>query len=195
VNLSFETGGTNEWKLPKVILRAFFLGLCCEAVLAQTAPQAVLELDINYLYYENDQPDYSKLATDPGSVRGVPGKNLIDFVFVGDIVAVNGKPAKGTFVSRAKMLALNPNPVPGQAIADINRANIQHSAFEIMTADGRAVGTIFANGMGGGVAPPGAPLVTTAGDQTIVGGTGAFFGRADWLAAVQLRKSPPQSSR
>jgi uncharacterized protein (TIGR03437 family) len=166
---------TGSWK--RLTCGLVCLALGGGAIFAQAPPPAILEIDVvNYLSYESDVPDYSKLASDPNPTSGIAGKNFSYILNIGDIVAINGKPAKGTWVSRVIMVNLSPNPAPGQAIADITRANVQQSSWEILTADGRPVGTIFANGMGGGPAPPGAPLITTQGNQTIVGGTGAFLG-------------------
>jgi uncharacterized protein (TIGR03437 family) len=158
------------------LIRLFCLALGCEAIFAQAPPPAILEFDINYLDYEYDVADYSKLASDSEPVAGVPGRNFINFLRIGDIVAVNGKPAKGAWISRVTMVVFNPTPAPGQAIADISRSNVQQSYWEIQTADGKPVGTIVANGMGGGTPPPGSPAIMTQGNQVIIGGSGAFFG-------------------
>jgi hypothetical protein len=50
-----------------------------------------------------------------------PPRNFGFFVQLGDIVSVNGKPAKGTTVVRGQTMSLSPTPAPGQALADITR--------------------------------------------------------------------------
>jgi len=153
------------------------LAVCGKAVFGQTPPPVILGIDVvNQVNYESDVPDYSKLATDPSSTTGVVAKNFSYYISIGDIVAINGKPAKGTFIARQTSVNLNPNAAPGQAIADTTRANVHQVSWEILSADGTAVGTIIATGLGQGPAPPGAPLMTAQGNSAIVGGTGAFLG-------------------
>ena len=91
----------------------------------QASPATVVEIDVvNAVNYENDTGDYSKLATDSAPTVGVASNNFFSFTGIGDIVAVNGKPAKGVFILRNTALNLRPTPAPGQAIADVARANI-----------------------------------------------------------------------
>jgi hypothetical protein len=94
---------------------------------------------------------------------------------MGDIVAVNGQPAKGLYAGRTRVLNANASPVPGQAIADVTRTAMREHIFEILQADGTPVGTIMATGFSGGNAPPGQPTTERA-NWAITGGTGAFLG-------------------
>src|SRR5712691_5253312 len=145
--------------------------------LAQMAPPTILELDIeNFVAFYDDIPDVSKRATDPNATMPVLGRNFAPSVLIGDIVAVNGQPAKGTFVYRTLTLNLRTAPTAGQAIADIVRNNVNNQAFEILKSDGTPIGTIMTVGLGVGSAPPGAPLAVTQGNNAIVGGTGVFLG-------------------
>jgi uncharacterized protein (TIGR03437 family) len=152
------------------------------AAFGQETKATVLEIDVaNAVNYENDTGDYSKLATDASPTVGVASKNFFHFVGIGDIVAVNGKPAKGVFILRNTALNLRPTPTPGQAIADVVRAHIGQFVWEILQADGTPVGSIMGEGLGQGGGPPGAPPHLTQGNQAIVGGTGAFLGvRGEW---------------
>jgi len=152
------------------------------AAFGQETRTAVLEIDVaNAVNYENDTGDYSKLATDSSATVGVASKNFFHFIGIGDILAVNGKPAKGVFILRNTALNLRPTPTPGQAIADVVRAHIGQFVFEILQADGTLVGSIMGEGLGQGGGPPGAPSQLTQGNQAIVGGTGAFLGvRGEW---------------
>jgi len=77
--------------------------------------------------------------------------------------------------------------MPGGAIADITRTSIRTFMIEIMQSDSTPVGTIMASGMGGGPAPPGAPLSVTNLNFAIVGGTGAYLG-----VRGQLGRGGPQ---
>ena len=149
----------------------------CQAGLAQMAPPTILEIDIeSFVAYYDDVPDVSKRATDPTATTAVLGRNFAASVLIADIVAVNGQPAKGTFVYRALTLNLRAAPTLGQGIADILRNNINNQAFEILKTDGTPIGTVMTSGLGVGSAPPGAPLAVTQGNNAIVGGTGAFLG-------------------
>jgi uncharacterized protein (TIGR03437 family) len=148
----------------------------------QASPATVLEIDVvNAVNYENDTGDYSKLATDSAPTVGVASNNFFSFTGIGDIVAVNGKPAKGVFILRNTALNLRPTPAPGQAIADVARANISQVVWEILQTDATPVGSIMGEGLGQFVPPPGAPPTLTQGNNAIVGGTGAFLGvRGEW---------------
>src|ERR1700675_814051 len=119
--------------------------------LAQVPPPTILEIDIeNFVAYYDDIPDVSKRATDPNATTPVLGRNFAPSVLIGDIVAVNGQPAKGTFVYRTLTLNLRAAPTAGQAIADIVRSNVNNQAFEILKSDGTPIGTIMTVGLGVG---------------------------------------------
>ncbi len=79
-------------------------------------------------------------------------------------------------VIRTQHIKLTPTPTPGQAIADIVRASTAEFSFEFLALDGAQIGSIFAMGLSGGVPAPGSPSGSTAGNNVIVGGTGAFLG-------------------
>jgi hypothetical protein len=66
--------------------------LClCSYALAQTPP-AILQIDIeNFVEYQNDLSDQSKLATSPNITPVVPPRNFYPAATLGDIVAVNGE--------------------------------------------------------------------------------------------------------
>jgi uncharacterized protein (TIGR03437 family) len=154
---------------------------------AQVAPPSILEVDVeNYVRYQEDTTDLSKFATDPNLTTSTPPRNFGFNVSVGDIVAVNGQPAKGTFVRNARPVTLVTAPNPGQGIADATRNGVATDTFEILTSDGtHAIGTIVSFGLAAGSAPPGAPLSITQGNFAIIGGTGAFLGaRGAWGQAV-----------
>lgn len=163
------------WK--KFTAVALCVAASCGIGLAQVSPATILEVDVeNRVSYSDDTFDFSKLGTDPGVTTAVPSRNFRKSVTIGDIVAVNGQPAKGTFVGSFRQLFFRPEPTPGQAIADITRNSVLEFAFEILKIDGTPIGAIMAAGLGTGSAPPGAPLAVTQGNVAIVGGTGAFLG-------------------
>jgi hypothetical protein len=141
---------------------------------APTAATITIDLE-NCVSYQADFYDPSKygknLAVTPSAGAGSFGVTTE----IGDIVAVNGQPAKGTYVARNRVLSASPTPAAGQAIADVTRTGFREQIFEILKSDGTAVGTIVGLGFSGGTAPPGQPA-TERGNWVIVGGTGAFLG-------------------
>ena len=157
----------------------------CSLALGQAPPPTILEVDIeNVVEYQQDITDVSKYGTNP-NVTPSAGiiKSIGTAMVIGDIVAVNGQPAKGTFVGRPGGPALYPAPNPGQAIADTTRVSIGYRTFEILKSDGTPVGTIMVLGWNGGSSPPGPPF----GGQNfaIVGGTGAFLGARGQQGGMQ----------
>src|ERR1041385_1128182 len=93
------------------------------ALLAQSPPPAVVTVDVeNIVEYEADVPDVSNMATVPSKTAGASSNNFYPVLWVADVVAVNGKPAKGTWTVRGNQLFRGPNQTPGRAIADSSGA-------------------------------------------------------------------------
>jgi uncharacterized protein (TIGR03437 family) len=119
-------------------------------------------------------------------------------VVIGDIVTVNGQPAKGVYVGRPLGLGLNPAPKPGKAIADNSHTSLRSHTFEILKIDGTPIGTIMCFGLDAGPPPPGAPSypVDTRGNYAIFGGTGAYLGvRGELVQRAQvLEPVPPRAA-
>ena len=134
----------------------------------------VVHITIVFINNGMDISDLSKIATNPNATPAAPPRNFFPAVVVGDIVAVNGQPAKGVYVARPVGTGLTPAPSAGQAIADTTRVSIRYETFEILSNDGTPVGTIMCYGLNGGSTPPGPAF----GGQNfaIVGGTGAYLG-------------------
>jgi uncharacterized protein (TIGR03437 family) len=164
---------------------------------AQT-PGAILRIDIaNYVPYTYDTFDIQKFASAP-VLTPTPmlpngGRAFTFFVFIGDIVAVNGKPAKGLWTARGTTMSFEPSAVPGHSTADLTRGNIIDMYWEILQSDGTPLGTIAASGLTRGIPPPGAPLVQTGDNLHITGGTGAFLGVRGQAGVISLG-SPRQAS-
>jgi len=162
---------------------ALAAALCAAALsqpgLAQVAPPSILQIDVanNVLYFE-DTSDLSKFATDPNVTTGaLPGKIFTRLFGVADIVAVNGQSVMGTHTRTDVNINLRMAPSPGQAISDTVRNAVGVATFEILKSDGTPIGTIMAQGLGGGAPPPGSPASITGGfNFVITGGTGAFLG-------------------
>src|SRR5712692_6416482 len=144
---------------------------------AQVSPATILQVEIqNRVRYVDDVFDVSKLATNPNAAPAASARNFNTAVSIGDIVSVNGQAAQGTMTTTTRTTNLRQAPNSGEAIADTIRSDMAHYAFEILSAQGTPIGTIMGFGVGGGAAPPGSTSAITQGNNTIVGGTGAFLG-------------------
>ena len=157
----------------------------------QQPPLSIVTIDVQeVVFYESDIFDPAKFATNPNVTPATPARPFRVDVALGDIVAVNGQPAKGTYVSRPVSIQLTPayNPGQGKAIADSTHTSLRSHTFEILKSDGTPVGTMMSFGLDGGQPPPGAPSnpVATRGNYTIFGGTGAFLGARGELVQQQV---------
>jgi len=148
--------------------------------LAQQPPTATLTIDItNQIQYQEDIYDPVKFARSANITPSLGiGTGILNFAVatvLGDILAVNGQPAKGLFAARDRFIAAYPAPTPGQAIADVRRNAIREFTYEILQPDGTAIGSIMGMGFNVGDPPPGQPSTEMA-NWAITGGTGAFLG-------------------
>jgi hypothetical protein len=157
----------------------WFLAACGGLAYGQPLSQTTLKIDLqNAVEYQSDIGDPSQFATKGNLAASTPPRNFYVVTLIADIVAVNGQPAKGTYVGRSRVVILSPTPTGppnAEAIADVTRTALREHAFEILQPDGTPVGTIISEGFSGGPAPPGMPS-TERGNWAIVGGTGAFLG-------------------
>jgi hypothetical protein len=162
----------------KTAMNLFALAVIAERMLsAQVEPPVLLTIDVeNVVVYEADTSDVSKLATVPAQVDGAPILNFFPVIWIADIVAVNGAPAKGTLMKRGTYAALSTNPSPGTGIADSGASFHFDWLFDIQQADGTRIGTVMATGWGGATKPPGSPSAVIQANMTVAGGTGAFLG-------------------
>jgi uncharacterized protein (TIGR03437 family) len=159
-------------------LRAFCF---CFFILAATATAqstpTILYVDYdNAVAYAQDVSDLSKLAKTTGIVAATPPAGFYTQIAVLDVTAVNGSPAKGVVVFSNWSLNLRPNPSPGQAMSDVTRNAPIAWFIEIMNTDGGQIGSMYGLGLSGATPPPGSPPDSLAGNNAILGGTGAYFG-------------------
>lgn len=141
----------------------------------QSAPATVLAVDLeNIVIYLQDTGDATKYATDPKIVTPPAIRNFVPVIWLADIVAVNGKPAKGTWTVRGTLLSRG--TAPGDAIADSGASFFFDWVFDIRQEDNTQVGTIMASGWGGAAKPPGSPSLFLQANMAVTGGTGAFLG-------------------
>ena len=152
----------------------------CRLAPAQQPPTTTLTVDLaNQVEYQEDISDPVKFARNANVTPSLGfGSGISNFgvaTILGDVVAVNGQPAKGLFAARDRWIAAYPAPAPGQAIADVRRGRIREFTFEILQPDGTPVGSIMGMGLAEGDPPPGQPSTEKA-NWAIAGGTGAFLG-------------------
>jgi uncharacterized protein (TIGR03437 family) len=164
-------------KAETLVMTFLLVGLYCTAGRGQVPPTTILTIDVeNFVNYRGDVSDVTKLATDPNITTPAIPRNFYEAQLIGDIVAVNGQPAKGTNMTNVRGFDLSTNPHPGQAISDTVRHGIVQQNFEIQRADGTPLGSIIVAGAAAGPPPPGAPLSVRTANNAIIGGTGAFLG-------------------
>ena len=109
----------------------------------------------NVVEYQVDTSDFSKWGTNPNVTPGSIGKGTgvgcvgVPLIAYGDIVSINGQPARGTYSSRGVAVCTNPTPTDSaHAIADTTWASIRYETYEILESDGvTPVGSIMVNGL------------------------------------------------
>jgi hypothetical protein len=102
---------THVWQLAAI----FTLASAAHAQTTVTgqAPQpTILLLDIeNWVQYEDDISDVSKFATNPNVTPSVNFRDFSVATVLGDIVAVNGQPAKGLYAARVRAIRATRAPI------------------------------------------------------------------------------------
>lgn len=182
----------------------FLVGILCitaQEIWAQSgAVQLRIDIEKTVNYYQ-DVTDYARFAVDAGPRPVAPSRNFSTGVSIADIVAVNGEPARGTAFGQGATLITRPNPMAGQAIADVFAGGIIEWIFDIQSPTDRTVdemgrpnsiGTIFIRGLAGDARPSGIAVVG-GGNFSVVGGTGAFVG-ARGQAAFTPPTAPSRSA-
>ena len=159
--------------------------LCALLIIAGSGQAAtVLQVEVaNYVFYVPDGSPQALWYTQPQVTQTPPFGAFSYFVGIGDIVAINGKPARGTYIQRAVGINSAPSPTAGQLIADVARGNLSDILFDLETADGRLVGSIMGVGFLATTPPPGAPTFATQFTAAVTGGTGAFQGVRGQISA------------
>ena len=146
----------------------------CAAAFGQTS---ILAIDIeNIVVYNQDTADVTKWASIPEKTDPLASQNFVPIIWLADVVAVNGVPAKGTWTVRGTTLVRSTTLTPGQAVADSGSFFFFDWIVDLILPDGRQVGTIMASGWGGATKAPGAPSAILQANMAITGGTGAYLG-------------------
>jgi hypothetical protein len=162
----------------KILTPIVALLVTATAGLGQNMPApSIVVIDIdNGVFYGRDVADFSLLATTTAPSPAAAARNFAFAEGIGDIVAVNGKPMRGTWHARSNQVVMNPAPQPGQAIADVTASGTLAWIMDIRTPEGQPVGVITGYGWNGGGPPLGVPRVDATVNMVITGGTGAFVG-------------------
>ncbi len=163
----------------------FVLGWMDQTARAQALPgpeqpvALTLEGD-NYVIYRNNVFDVTKLAKDPNITTSAQTA-FLSFVNVGDVRSINGDAVKGLLSSQGPIaMPYRANPTAGQPIADLDGGGMLHCVWQILSADGKPIGTIVDVGIVGA-------------DHVIVGGTGAFQG-VTGLHLAQVQTTPQRQA-
>jgi len=121
----------------------------------------ILNVDVkNTVTYRFDVEDPAKRGIIPNLTTTTLPNAFMEGVEVDDIVAVNGKPAKGVHAIRYMRMNFSPTPSPGAAIADMSGSFCDCNWY-FQAQDGKFVGQI----LDGGLTVP----------HVIKGGAGAFY--------------------
>jgi len=148
---------------------------------AQPARAAKLDIVVdNAVTYRYDNPDPSTWGKQTAITPNTPQRAFQDLVSIGDIVSINGKPAKGLWTTHGVQLPFSTNPVPGNPIANVasSEGAFGHlgCTWVLYTADGRYVGRLTDRGTS---------------QHGVTGGGGAYFGARGqhFTAAANLRSA------
>lgn len=141
---------------------------------SQSVVVLIVDAD-NVVQYRSDIADPARRGVDTSSTTPAAARAFTDTLFVGDIVAVNGRPAKGLWTSRQFLMNFSPSPQSGFGIADVSRGTLADCKWEFLDSDGSFVGAI----MDSGYAP-----------HAVVGGVGAFYGISGQMGAPVTNPNP-----
>ena len=177
----------------KKIMKLLFalLSLVPVITLGQASSDVILMIDLEKIaWYALDPADSAKWMTSPNPTP-VPSTFIstpMTHLLFADVVAINGKPAKGTFAAWGIWTSFSQQvlPAPGRPIADISRSQIWNMLFEVHDVEKGQVGTLAAVGFASGPAPPGSARGSVAGNFVITGGSGAWSGARGQAATVSI---------
>lgn len=113
--------------------------------------------------YRYDTFDVTQYGSQPGLTMPLPLRPFMSVVWLGDVLAVNGVPARGSLTVR------------GTAVGTALNTVVADWVFDVQRTDGSPVGTLVATGWAFGSPPADSPGIQS-GNLAVVGGTGAFVG-------------------
>src|SRR5690242_241795 len=162
----------------KTVFAAALCALCSLRVEAQAPTGSIVTFEMeNSTFYNNDCP-FADVGTNPNKLdHPLKVVGIYSGLGIGDIVSVNGNPAKGTaYELFSAAFVGSPNPAPGHPIVDGARAAIAPWDLDFLSTDGTQIGTIHIDGFVGGNRPPDAPQAISGSNWIVTAGSGAFFG-------------------
>jgi len=130
----------------------------------------------NVVVYVADITDPTKLALSTTPVAPAQTRAFAESITVGDVVSVNGRPAKGLWQSRGLAMGYSPTAAAGLAIADSAEGGPGECKWVILTPEGAVVGRFQEGGIGA---------------HQITGGSGIFVG----VHGTQTRTQAVQATR
>jgi len=148
--------------MKRVILLAVLTGA---AIWAQTPDEPVaLTIEVeNHVLYRGSVFDASIIGRNPGPTVAGAQVPFVDGINIGDIVKINGMPAKGIWSSSfTHTTPYRAVPQPRQFIADVDGAATFFCTWQIYASDGTFLGMIRDSGAGQG--------------HTITGALAGYFG-------------------
>lgn len=158
-------------------LKLFLIGRLASSAFGQGDYRVTLVVDVdNAVTYRSDVIDPAARGT-LATLSPVPANRpFTDALNIGDIVAVNGKPARGLWTSRIFTMGFSPAPAAGFGLADRASGNLADCKWEFSDSSGRLIGAI----LDGGYFPHG-----------VTGGVGAFFGVRGQMGSPAPADAPP----
>ena len=163
----------------------------CRLAFGQAPTGSIVSFEMeNSTFYNYDCP-FADVGTSPNKLdHPLKVVGIYSGLGIGDIVSVNGNPAKGTaYELFSAAFVGSPNPAPGHPIVDGARAAIAPWDLDFLSADGTQIGTIHIDGFVGGNRPPDAPQVISGSNWIVTAGSGAFFGVRGYL---QVSNTTPE---
>jgi uncharacterized protein (TIGR03437 family) len=159
------------------------LGLALTAACLSAADQPMIsvvtiETD-NVVTYIGDVADPARLGLISGPATPGATRAFAESITVGDVVSINGRPAKGLWQSRSLSMGYSPTAGPGFAIADSAEGAPGECKWAILTTDGILVGRFQEGGLG---------------VHQITGGSGPFLGIRGTQTTVQAVQAPRRAS-
>ncbi len=163
-------------KLLIAIVAVMLVGAVVLVGVPSTQVTGILQVEVENIVTYIGDANYAFLASIPDQTTSTP-KAFAPLWGLGDIVAVNGKPARGTWSVFTALSLIAPIQQPGIAIADTFRGGLAVSTLEILNPDFSPRGTVMMMGLAGGPAPPGGgSFAMRFGNMAVVGGSGEFIG-------------------
>lgn len=133
--------------------------LACAVLPAQTMDEpVVLKIEVeNHVLYRGSVFDAAQIGKSPGPIDGGAQVPFVDGINIGDIVAINGQPAKGIWSSSyTHTTPYRSSPQSGQFVADFDSSATFFCTWQIYAPDGTFLGMIRDSGAAQGHAVTGA---------------------------------------